>query len=592
VKQAPVLKKLKCDGANMARQVAQKRRQLLPAVVSAVLLLACALMTAVLLWACYFPLNAGWIAWFALVPLLTLTRSPAHPCLIYFITWITGFAFFFATLQWVRVADPRMVYTWFGLSIWCSFFTVAGIYLVRRVDRRTALPLTFTVPIVWTALELGRAHIITGFPWYFLAHTQHAFLPAIQISDLTGAYGVTFVVAAVNGWLFELLARLAWCRRLLAFPEDGKRSSRGSLLWQTAAVMLLVGGTLGYGLWRVGQDGFEKGPEVALLQGNLDQRIRNVATAPGGAAGAIRDFRDHYARLCHEAALQNARLIVWPETSLLYAWEELAPGLSVEDVPQEWKNCDRDRAEIADVVTSLAHTNVLVGVKADVLEADKRERQYNSAVLIKADGQIAGRYDKMHCVPFGEYVPLRDWLPWLNKFAPYDYDYSITPGKQFTRFALDKYHFGVVICYEDTDPTLARQYVRSAEGEPTADFLINISNDGWFDGTSQHEEHLAICRFRAVECRRTLARAVNMGVSAVIDGNGRVIALPGPTWKESKKVAAVLTAALPIDHRGSLYAQWGDWLPWSCWLAIGAGFLGTFFWPIRSSRDKLAAETV
>jgi apolipoprotein N-acyltransferase len=329
-----------------------------------------------------------------------------------------------------------------------------------------------------------------------------------------------------------------------------------------------------------------------LLQGNLDQRIRNVATAPGGAAGAVRDFRDHYARLCHKAALGNARLIVWPETSLLYAWEELAPGLSVEEVSKEWKNCDRDREEIADMVASLAHTNVVVGVKADVLEADNRERQYNSAVLIKADGQIAGRYDKMHCVPFGEYVPLRDWLPWLNKFAPYDYDYSITPGKQFTRFALDKYHFGVVICYEDTDPTLARQYVRSAEGEPTADFLINISNDGWFDGTSQHEEHLAICRFRAVECRRTLARAVNMGVSAVIDGNGRVIALPGPTWKESKKVEAVLTAALPIDHRSSLYAQWGDWLPWSCWLAIGAGFLGTFFWPIRSSRDKLAAETV
>jgi apolipoprotein N-acyltransferase len=582
-KRTPVAQTAKTDSLPAGEQklAGRKSRVLIPA-----------LLSAALLWACYFPLNAGWLGWVALVPLLSLVRSAARPRRIYFTAWLSALVFFIATLQWVRVADPRMLYTWIGLSIWCSFFTVAGIYLVRRVDRRTALPLTLTVPIVWTALELGRAHIITGFPWYFLAHTQHAFLPAIQISDLAGAYGVTFVVAAVNGWLFELLARQAWCRRLLAFPEDGKRSSHGSLLWQTAAMALLVGGTLGYGMWRLGQEVFEKGPLVALLQGNLDQRIRNVATMPGGSAGAIDTFQKHYANLCKKAQKDQPRLIVWPETSFLYRWEEVAPELPPDKLPREWKDSNADRLKTAKTVADNWHSNVLLGVKADALEADKRERQYNSAVLIKADGQIAGRYDKMHCVPFGEYVPLRDWLPWLNKFAPYDYDYSITPGKQFTRFALDKYHFGVVICYEDTDPTLARQYVRSAEGEPTADFLINISNDGWFDGTSQHEEHLAICRFRAVECRRTLARAVNMGVSAVIDGNGRVIALPGPTWQESKKVAAVLTAALPIDHRSSLYAQWGDWLPWSCWLAIGAGFLGTFFWPIRSSRDKLAAETV
>src|SRR5207237_2965743 len=114
-------------------------------------------------------------------------------------------------------------------------------------------------------------------------------------------------------------------------------------------------------------------------------------------------------------------------------------------------------------------------------------------------------------------------------------------------------------CYEDTDPYLARQYVRPGSAAPTVDFLLNISNDGWFDGTSEHEEHLAICRFRAIECRRAIARAVNMGISAVVDGNGRVIALPRADWTRSKKVAAVLTAAVPIDHRVSLYARFGDW---------------------------------
>src|SRR5205823_574759 len=160
----------------------------------------------------------------------------------------------------------------------------------------------------------------------------------------------------------------------------------------------------------------------------------------------------------------------------------------------------------------------------------------------------------------------------------YDFDYSISPGEDFTHFSLGRYRFGVIICYEDTDPYLARQYVRPQSTQRPVDFLLNISNDGWFDGTSEHEQHLAICRFRAVECRRAVARAVNMGISAVIDGNGRVVALPGPSWSQSKKIAAVLTAVVPLDQRTSLYARWGDWLPWSCWIIIGAAILWSLIW--------------
>src|SRR5207249_6450425 len=118
------------------------------------------------------------------------------------------------------------------------------------------------------------------------------------------------------------------------------------------------------------------------------------------------------------------------------------------------------------------------------------------------------------------------------------------------------FYFGVMICYEDSDACLARQYNRAGADGPAADFLINISNDGWFDGTSEHEEHLAICRFRAVEARRSVARAVNMGISAVIDGNGSVVVLPGSSWEESKKIEKILKAAIPIDRRASLYARW------------------------------------
>ena len=175
----------------------------------------------------------------------------------------------------------------------------------------------------------------------------------------------------------------------------------------------------------------------------------------------------------------------------------------------------------------------------------------------------------------------------MNSLAPYDFDYSVSPGEEFTRFHLpDKdgspaNAFGVVICYEDTDPDMARPH---ASGPEPVGFLLNISNDGWFNGTSEHDQHLAICRFRAVECRRSVARAVNMGISAVIDSNGRVLApkttrldrffvwevpekaaeLPMSRWHEFKKVAGVLLASIPIDSRGSLYARWGDWFAAGC----------------------------
>jgi apolipoprotein N-acyltransferase len=191
-------------------------------------------------------------------------------------------------------------------------------------------------------------------------------------------------------------------------------------------------------------------------------------------------------------------------------------------------------------------------------------------------------------------------MPWLNRFAPYEHDYSVQPGAAFTRFPLPDprsdrvFTFGVVICYEDTISQVSRPYGRE-DGGPPADFLLNISNDGWFDGTSEHDEHLALCRFRAIECRRSVARAVNMGISALIDSNGRVLLpaavmqakgkegapvwrvpaeqgkaseLPVERWSEFKKVPAVLLATIPIDNRVSFYAQWGDWLPTGCWVIL------------------------
>jgi apolipoprotein N-acyltransferase len=606
-----------------------------------------------------------------------------------------GLVFFVPALQWMRVADDRMYVLWIALAVYCSLYVPVAILLLRRLDRGTRLPLLLTLPVVWTALEYFRVQFGTGFGWYLLGYSQHRFLAVIQISDLGGVYTVSFLVAAVNGLIFELLAARAWFRAFFALPQPASQPRLGP--W-VAAVALLFAASLGYGFWRLTGNDSTGGPRIALVQGNLEQRIRNASQLSDMA-------RDHFSRLTQLTVGRAPRpdLIVWPETSYPSAWVEINPprGDRADSLYQTL------RTNLASKLNAdlLAHAGqwkipVLVGLNSRLLWEDRPEHEqsqlYNSAVLIQpgdralvdgyairaadlprqrgtltivdpdASGQtalgllqampvragsllplgadaviwehhavlqagrqlrvddplwadeivpirpgqnvvgMAGRYDKMHLVPFGEYLPFHDWAPWMRRFAPYDFDYSVYPGEHFTRFPVTAAasgrtaHFGVLICFDDSDPDLARRYVRTDPDGAPVDFLLNISNDGWFDGTSEHDEHLAVCRFRAVECRRSLARAVNMGISAVIDANGRVLEpatvrheekgsewqidpdiepareLPVARWAAFKKVAGVLTAVIPIDRRGSFYAAWGDWLAWLCWLGVASGIAMTF----------------
>jgi apolipoprotein N-acyltransferase len=597
-----------------------------PGAVPALLL---GLATSGLLYLCYFPVNWGWLAWACLVPFLALVRRPTRrPRRLYLCAYAAGLVFYVPVLAWMPAADDRMYATWAGLSVYCALYFPLALGLLRRLDRRTGLPLVVTLPVVWTFLELVRASFIGlfvsllrgdhqhdwpgGFGWYMLGHSQHDALAVIQVADLAGVYAVTFLLCLANGLAFELLFTWPRFRALFVGSEVAQPccACRPGLIAQGLAVLLTVGATVGYGAWRLGQGTGEPGPVVALLQGNVPQSIRNEASDPDAGADVRKVLVNHYAPLSHTGAWSGAELLVWPETSFSTHWEEEAPGRPTAGSAELAKVVARDYA--------LGRSASLLGLQSYVV-IDRKERGYNSAVLITrpptvsaacwavgnpggtlgerclaawlaghaAAGQYAGRYDKVHRVPFGEYVPLRHSMPFLSALAPYNYDYSVWPGEQFTRFELPgpkrSWKFGVVICYEDTVPEMALPY----GGEGGVDFLLSISNDGWFDGTSEHEQHLALCRFRAVECRRTVARAVNMGISAVIDSNGRVlrpearpglkggpplwvvpdegrVSLPAREWRQYKKTSGVLLARLPVDGRGSLYARWGNWLPWSC----------------------------
>ncbi len=287
--------------------------------------LACACLTGTLLWLSYFPVAWGGLAWVALAPVLLLVRLRGRAWRAYAAAWLAGLLFYWPALQWMRVADWRMYFTWAGLATYCSLYFPLAIALIRRLDGRTRLPLVVTVPVVWTALEYLRAHFGSGFPWYFLGYSQHRFLAVIQIADLGGVYAVTFVVAALNALLAEFLADEPRLRRF--FPVRD-RAQRGGLRWlpgQWAFALALLAGTGAYGVWRLGTEDFTPGPRVALLQGNLDQRLRNAASSAESerlADRAAQEMVSHFRALSDRAASASPKpdILVWPETSFPGEW--------------------------------------------------------------------------------------------------------------------------------------------------------------------------------------------------------------------------------------------------------------------------------
>jgi apolipoprotein N-acyltransferase len=323
--------------------------------------------------------------------------------------------------------------------------------------------------------------------------------------------------------------------------------------------------------------------------------------AEGDPRSAEERISAHFTALCIRATQTRPDLVIWPETSFPRPWVQVSPKLPIEKVPAPWRDAEvsvRDGLkEFATRFERAQRVPHLLGMNAHYLDDQGVPRHFNSAVLLSAEGRVATKFDKMHRVPFGEFVPFKDWFPFLSWLTPYEGDFGIQKGEKFTRFEVGKHRFGVLICFEDSDPFLARRYLENGDDGAPVDFLVNISNDGWFDGSSEHEEHLAVSRFRAIECRRAMVRAVNMGVSAVIDSNGRILKpqevpgmepplwrvtpglvgypeLPISEWHDYKKKSGILRAVVPIDRRFSFYVVAGDWLPIGCWAILlgGAGW--------------------
>jgi apolipoprotein N-acyltransferase len=475
-----------------------------------------------------FPRTDWWLfAWVWLAPALccALVRSPRQAFLD---GWLTGTVFFLVLLRWLDYTF-RLYSTipwplgWFPIGLlatYCALYTavVAALvaWLAPRIGAGWAIALA---PVLWVAGEWVRGHLMGGFPWGLMGYSQSSILPVIQIAEIGGVYGVSFLLISVNAALAAIGA-FRW-----------RRALPGGL----AAALLLVL-SLWFGVTALARENSKndsRSLRVAVIQPSIEQTIK-WDPAYNAEVMAIHE------RLTQAAAARHPALIVWPETAAAI-FLRADPSLL---------------SRLIGLSASL-QTPLLVG-SVD-REDGPRGQLLNSAFLLTGQG-ITGKYDKIHLVPFGEYVPLgwligfvRSWAEFISEFAT---------GKTATIFPLPGAPFGTIICYEVIFPELFRTFVAGG-----AQFMVNITNDAWFGETSGPWQHLGTLPLRAVENRVAIARAANTGVSAFVEPSGRVRGTL-PLFERG-----FMHHRVTLRTRTTLYTRFGDWLAYGC-LALTAGVLG------------------
>jgi apolipoprotein N-acyltransferase len=514
------------------------------------------------MWAALPPLNWWLLAWIAPIPWLLLVRFDRLPGRRpYASLWLVGFGFWLAALHWLRLPHWATSFGWLALSGYLACYVPLFIGLSRVGVQQLRWPLALAAPIVWTGLELVRAYLLTGFTMGSLGHTQSRWLEVIQISDITGGYGVSFVVMLVAAALASV-----W--------PPATRRAWGSVV---AAGLVLVG-CWAYGSQRMLATPAEEGVSVALIQGSID-------TVFDGDRGRPQRILEQYKELTKRALRANpsAALVVWPESMFPNGWLTIEPGaansLAYPDfsVEQLTRVAEANTREIVDLAR-VSGRMMVVNAGRENIRRDGRSELFNTAILLDPVRGVVTWYDKMHPVMFGEYIPFGNWFPWLYRLTPLRG--GLTPGQKAVAFPVAGLIASPSICYETVLPQVIRRQVRQLQADgQDPDFLLNVTNDGWFWGSSELEMHLVCAVFRAVECRKPLLIAANTGISADIDGDGRIHS-QGP-----RRAETTLAATVHRDPRTSFYLRWGDWFAGSC-LAITALFATAGIRRMRRARGN------
>jgi apolipoprotein N-acyltransferase len=490
--------------------------------------IAAAVLSGLLVAAAFPNWDQTYLLIFALVPLFWALKGKSLKA-GFGLGLVSGLAHYVALLYWIvfvtHVFGHLPLVAAIGILLllagYLSLYTaVWGLGVAWGQARR--LSLLWWAPVLWVALEFGQTYIISGFPWELLGNGLFLHPMLLQLADFTGVYGLSFLVVLVNAGLYLLLS-----------------PPRGQVLRfrQAAGVCLILAFWLGYGYYRLGEvvklEASSPKIKVAVVQGNLKQGEK-------WKKEMVQATLDRYADLTRR--VKGARLIVWPETAAPFFYLR-TPDLDAE-------------------VQKIAQENdayLFFGSPAWELTT-QGERYFNRAYLLNPQGQTIGVYDKAHLVPYGEYVPLRKYFPFIGKMVPMVGDFA--EGPEGATVSLPEGAIGPLVCYESIFPYLSRAQVANG-----ARLLVNITNDAWFGKTAAASQHLSMAVLRAVENHVCLARAANTGISAFIDGAGRIV------WQSELYVPDAHAVELAWLPGGSLYTRIGDVFAWACVILSGLALI-------------------
>ncbi len=554
-----------------------------------------------------FPL----LAWVSLVPFILACSPNTKPLSaarladkpLALIAYTVSLCYWLGNLYWVA---PITIVGWITFCLYTALFWPI-LALSIRYCMSKKIPLFLAAGVLFVGAERLQGLFLGGFFWRFLAHSQYQNITLIQTADIFGTAGLSFLIAMVNGLLAELILD----------SRSWKGIFKISNLVKIAIVSSAVVAAVIYGQWRINQSPqfITQGPVVASLQSNVPQSVKRSFAESDG-------IFDELMQKSKAAAKAGAELIVWPETMVQAVLNERV--LAILDPSHSYIIFDKALRE-----HSKDTAYVLVGAYGGMPQIREDStihlaKKYNSAFLYKSDGQQSDKYySKIHLVPFGEFLPFKRKLPLLYnllmKFTPYNYDYSLDAGSEYTVFEMTSrchserseesipapqpqpttsprqaeiqdrkketrfYRFSVIICYEDTVPAITRRFALDRQGRKQIDWLVNISNDGWFvrfkDGKvlpdTELPQHAAICVFRAVENRLPVLRSVNTGISCLIDSMGRIrdgytAASPDfpPKAMQRQGLAGWFVDEMPIDKRVTFFSKYGQCLDFCCAICL------------------------
>jgi len=442
---------------------------------------AATLLSSVLLILSFPDFGLWFLAWIGLVPLLLVIARGPSPWRAFALGWLGGTVFFYGSCYWLTYS----IIQYGGFPVWAAFlllvpgavilglFPAAFALLLSSALRRWRNKAILLAPFMWAALEWARLEI-TGQLWNAIGYSQAYQRPLIQVARWGGVYAVGFLILAVNSAI--TLVILNRCKRALAV---------------SLAVILAVG--IACFATHV------TSPEVPMARELLVVAFQpNVPMDPSTPRAELEKLLSLHISESQKALEQfpvdAPRLVIWPESPMNFAYST--------------------DPKLQDLLAQFARQN-RTALLFNSLQPAPGNGAYNSALLVDEEGRAIAQYDKIRLMPFGEYVPLPDWLPGASLITAIVGDF--TPGEKYTLIPAGRLQAGVFICIESAYPWIPRSF--AAEG---ADVLINISNDGYLGPTAVMRQHLANAIFRAVENGRPLLRVTNSGITAFISAAGEV----------------------------------------------------------------------